>query len=463
MSTTGMNLASLGLGSSTSSSSSGIDVTAVVDQILYADRAPERLWQAQQSSLTSQAGVLSSINTNLADLSTKLNALKDSFGVVSTKSVTSSQSGFVTGTAQSTALSGNHTIVVSKLASTSAYYSDGVDSSATFASGTLSLQVGSGTTLPINIDSTNNTVSSLAAYINGLDAGVNASVINDSTGSRLVLASTTTGSAGDLTLSGQLSLASDGSSVKFGKITGQDASLTIDGVPVSSSSNTVVDVLPGVTLNLINASPDSPVQLSIAPDTASITSAVNQFVTSYNTIIQAINAQFTVSGDGSSAPPLEANTSLRILQSDLLSNMTYSMTGNNGITSLASIGITMNNDGTLSLDSTELANVLQNHFADFQNFFQSVDTSNQGFGYHFGIDLLNLTDPTQGVLNVELTQNAATQKMLTDQINDFEDQLAITQQLLIAQYSKVDAALRQYSTILSQVTSELGTLPSMNK
>src|SRR5581483_631739 len=283
MSTSGINLASLGLSSSTSSSA-GIDVTAVVDQILYADRAPERLWQAQQASLTSQAGVLTSINTDLSDLYTKVNALKDSFGVVSAKSVSSSDSGIVTGTAQSNAISGNHTIVVGKLASTSAYYSDGVDGSATFAAGTLSLQVGSGQATTINIDSTNNTVSSLATYINGLNAGVNASVIADSTGSRLVLVSATTGSAGDLTLSGQLNLTSDGSSVNFGKITGQDASLTVDGVPVSSSSNNLTDVLPGVSLSLVSASPGTQVQLGVAPDTAGVTSAVGDFVSSYNTI-----------------------------------------------------------------------------------------------------------------------------------------------------------------------------------
>src|SRR6185369_6502426 len=149
MSTTGIGLASLGLASS--SSSSGIDVTAVVDQILYADRAPERLWQSQQATLNLQAIALKTINGHLSDLQTKINALKDSFGVVASKTVTSSQPGILTGTAQNNAISGNHTIVVSRLASTSTYYSDGVALDSAFAPGTLSLQVGSGqaTTLTV--------------------------------------------------------------------------------------------------------------------------------------------------------------------------------------------------------------------------------------------------------------------------------------------------------------------------
>jgi len=461
VSTSGISLASLGL--SSSSSTSGIDVTAVVDQILYADRAPERLWQSQQATLNLQAIALKTINGHLSDLQTKINALKDSFGVVASKTVTSSQPGILTGTAQNNAISGNHTIVVSRLASTSTYYSDGVALDSAFAPGTLSLQVGSGQATTLTIDSSNNTVASLASYINGLNLGVTASSMNDVSGSRLVLISSASGSAGDLTLSGQVSLASSGSTVNFSKISGQDASFTVDGVPVTSSTTSVNSVIPGVSLNLVGASAGTAVQVGVGPDLSQVTSAVNDFVSSYNTIISAINIQFTAPSDGSAAPPLEANTSLRILQSDLLSNMTYSMTGNNGITSLASIGISMNNDGTLSLDSTKLGSVLQSNFSDFQNFFQSVDSSNQGLGFHFGNDLFNLTDPTQGVLNVELTQNTATQKMLTDQINNFEDQLAITQQQLITQYSKIDAALRQYSTLMSQVSSELATLPTTSK
>src|SRR5581483_149072 len=374
MSTSGISLASLGL--SSSSSNSGIDVTAVVDQILYAKRAPEPLWQAQQASLNLQAVALKTINGELSDLQIKVNALKDSFGVVGSKTVTSSQPGILTGTAQNNAISGNHTIVVSRLASTSTYYSDAVASDAAFAPGTISLQVGSGQATLITIDATNNTVASLASHINGLNLGVKASAMNDVSGSRLVLISNTTGGAGDLTLSGQLTLASNGSAVNFSKISGQDAAFTVDGVPVNSSTNSVNTIIPGVTLNLVGASPGTQVEVGVGPDMARVTSAVNDFVSSYNTLIAAINVQFTAPSEGNSAPPLEANTSLRLLQTNLLSNMTYSMSGNNGITSLASIGITMNNDGTMTLDSTQLDHVLQNNFSDFQAFFQSFDTSN---------------------------------------------------------------------------------------
>lgn len=461
-----MSTGALNLFNSTSSSSSssglgaGIDVTSLVNQILQADRAPEQLWQSQQTDLQSQASALNTINSYLSDFSAKTNALKDSFGTLASKSVTSSQPGVLGATAQTSAAAGTHTVVVTNTATTSSYYTDVVPTGGTFANGTLNIQVGQGTANPVTIDSTNNTVQSLASYINNRSQtlGVTANVVNDAGGSRLVLVGNTAGAPGDLTLTGSLNLASDNSVLGTTKIAGTNATFTLDGVPLTSTSNTVNNVISGVTLNLLSSSNGTAVQLDVAPNTTGAVNAVNAFVSSYNTLISAINAQFAVTA-GSTAPPLEANASLRQLQSDLLSNVTYTLSGNNGLTSLASLGIDMNNDGTLTVDSSQLTNVVQNNFPDFQNFFQSADASNQGFAAHLGSTLLSLTDPTQGLLNIELTQNTATQHMLTNQINDFEDRLAVTQQQLTAQYSQMNTALETYSTTMSQIQSELGSLP----
>ncbi len=459
-----MSTSALSLFNGSSGSSAGIDVTSVVSQLLDAERGPEKIWQSQQTNLQSQASALKAINSYLSDLYNKVNALKDSFGTLSSKSVSSSQPGILTATAQNSAAAGTHTVTVDHVATTSSYYTDVVPSGGTFANGTFSIQVGTGAANPITIDSSNNTVQSLASYINGQTdtLGVSASVVNDARGSRLVLLSNTSGLPGDLTIGGNLTLASDGSTVGTTKISGKNAAFTLDGVPLTSTSNTVADVMSGVSFSLVSGSPATPIQITISPNTDGATSAVNAFVSSYNTLINAINSQFAVT-PGTNAPPLEANGSLRGLQSDLLSNLTYSMTGNSGIDSLRSLGITMNNDGTLSVDSSQLAGVVQNNFSDLQNFFQSADTTNPGFGVNFGTNLLKMTDPTDGVLNIELTQNTATQKQLTQQISDFEDRLAMRQQQLILQYSKLDTALRQYSTIMSQIQGELGSLPKIGQ
>jgi flagellar hook-associated protein 2 len=221
----------------------------------------------------------------------------------------------------------------------------------------------------------------------------------------------------------------------------------------------VTGVIPGVTLNLTSDVSQEEIHLNVAPDSAQATQAINNFVSSYNQLIGSINAQFTVPPDGSSAPPLEANGGLRLLQSSLLTGITTAITGNNGFVNLASLGIDLANDGTLSVDTSKLTPAITANSSDFQNFFQSLDPANKGFAQTLSSTLSNLTDPTQGIINLELSQNTTTDNALTSQINDFEDRLAITQQQLITKFSQVNAALEQLPLIQNQIASELGALP----
>jgi len=448
MSTTGINL---NITPASLTSGAGIDVSSVVNQILDSERGPEQIWQQQQSDLTLQTTDLTSINTNLSALQDKMNSLKDVLGALASMIATSAQTGIVTATAQNTAAAGVHTVVVTNLAKTASYYSDPVATSSTsLGNGVITLQVGQ-TPQTITIDSTNNTLDGLAAYINKGSFGVTASVINDDQGSRLALVSKTSGTAGDVSVTSNTSgLALHQSSA------GLDASFSMDGVPLHSATNTVTTALPGVTLNLVSEAPSTPVQITVAPDTAQATQAVNDFVSAYNAVMGSINSQFTVDATTNTEGPLAANSGLRSLQASLLSDVTYAIGGNDGFTSLSSLGINMADDGTLSVDSSTLSGVLSNNYSDFQNFFQSAS----GFGTNFGSDLTNLTDPTQGVLNLSLAENASVQKMLTQQISDFEDRLSQQQQTLTTQYSQVNAALEEYPMLLAQVESQLGTLPT---
>lgn len=450
MSTTGLNLNSLGMNQSTVSSGSGIDVTAVVNQILDAARGPERLWQQQQSSFTAQSNALTGINSSLTALQTAMQALHDVSGAISANTATSSQTGIVTASAQSGAVAGNHLVTVANLATTASAYTDALANGDTpFQTGVISLQVGA-TSTDITVDSSNNTLSGLASAINGKQLGVTASVITDSTGARLALVSQTTGLPGDLTITGNTS------GLTFHKsVSGQNASLTIDGVPFSSATNTVTGALSGVTLNLVSNAPNTPVQISVGPDTNGATQAVNNFVSAYNTVISAINAQFTFNPATNTGGALAANSALRSLQSSLLSDVTYAMGSNNGYESLASLGINMANDGTLSVDQSTFNNVLAGHYSDFQNFFQGLSTS---FGSNFSADLTTLTSPTMGVLNENLSEIKSQQATLSSTISDFEDRLAARQQQLITQYSQIDAMLRQYPVTLQAINAQLATL-----
>ncbi len=212
-------------------------------------------------------------------------------------------------------------------------------STTTLANGTFQFQVGLANPISVTIDSTNNTLDGLAVTFNSISSGVCASVINDANGTRLPLVSETSGLPGDLTVS------SNTSSLIFTKaVTGFNASLIVDGVPISSSTNTVSGVINGVALSLGAPNPNHSVTLTISPDNTQATSVINQFVSAYNRTIKDINAQFAVASAVSAAPPLESDGSLREAQQMPPGAIAYSTTGNGGIVNLSSMGIKMKNE-----------------------------------------------------------------------------------------------------------------------
>ena len=143
-------------------------------------------------------------------------------------------------------------------------------------------------------------------------------MINDLNGARLALVGTASGEPGDLSVTGKTT------GLIFTKAAaGVNASFSIDGVPLNSTTNTVTGALAAVTLNLVSAAPGIPVLLTVGADTARATQAVNAFVASYNTVMGAINSQFTFDPVANTAGPLAANSSLRSLQGSLLSDVTF--------------------------------------------------------------------------------------------------------------------------------------------
>ena len=301
------------------------------------------------------------------------------------------QPAIATATASNSTPVGSHTVVVNNLATSSSYYSGAVASSTTaLAAGTFTIQVGSQPAATITIDATNNTLDGLAAAITNANLGVTASVVNDSNGARLAIVSNTSGAASDLTVN------NGSSGLTFTKgATGTDASLTVDGVPISSASNTIANTVAGLTLNLVGAAPNTQVQIAVSPDTDKVTQAIKDFVTAYNTIIQDLSSQFTFNTSTNSAGPLAADAGARLVQTELLSAVTYTGTGNS-FNTLAQLGVSMNNDGTLTVDDAKLSSAVNSDFAGVQNFFHPA--TGTGFAASLRAQLDPLTDPDAGRL-----------------------------------------------------------------
>lgn len=209
-------------------------------------------------------------------------------------------------------------------------------------------------------------------------------------------------------------------------------------------------------MNLLSAEPDIPVTLSIGLDTNGISNAVNNFVSAYNKVVSDLNQEFAVNSSTGQQGPLGSDSALSLLQSSLLNDVNFSVTGNSGIVNLASLGINLNNDGTLSVDGTQLSNALSNNPSAVQNFFQG--SASNGFANNFNTNLTQLTDPVNGLLNVDLSQNQTEQTALTNQINTFQQQLDTQKTQLTQEYSQLNAQLEEYPFLLQAVTEQLNLL-----
>jgi flagellar hook-associated protein 2 len=437
------------------SSSQGIDVASTVAQLISVQRAPERQWMQDQNDLQTQADALTKINTLTSGITQTLNDLKDPLGALSSVIATSSQDSIVGVSAGAGALAGDHTVVVNNLASTGSWYSDVVASGdTTLPPGTFDLQIGSNAPTTITVGSGVNTLNGLVSYINGQNLGVRASVVTDANGARLALVSNTSGAAGDITISNTSGLAFTRA------VEGKNASLTIDGIPITSASNTVAGAVDGVTFQLRTAAPGTPVNIKVSPDVDKISKSIQSFVNGYNSVIKEINSQFTYNTSTQTAGPLAGDSGLRILQTNLLSAGSYSSSGDT-IATLRAVGVSMNNDGTLTLDSTQLTQALQGNFDAVRTFFHG--TAGDGFAGYLSAQLEPLVDSTEGAFTVELKSISATKDSLQDQIDRFEVYIAGEQTRLSDVYNNANIMLQQMPYRQQQIDALLGNFGGSKK
>jgi len=437
------------------STGGGIDVTSAVNQILDADRAGERQWQSQQQSIAQQTAALNQLSSQASSLTDSLDSLQDPLGALMSSNITSTQPGVVSATAAAGTAAGSHVVVVQNLAATAAWYSDSVANGSTpFAPGSFDLTIGSGssqTTTTIAVGNGVNTPSDLVNYINGLNLGVTASVVSDANGARVALVANASGSASDFTI--QPTPNTSSASMFTRAATGVNASLTVDGVPISSTNNTVTGVINGVTLNLNSQSPGSEVVLTIGADAASAAQAINTFVSAYNSLVADVSSQFVYDSTNKTSGPLSGDSTVRLLQSSLLATPGYSASSGT-MTTLGSLGITMNDDGTLTVNSSALTAALQNNPSAVQAFFQGP--SSNGFAASLKNALSMFTDTSQGAFTVDLNSLSAENTDLQNQINDYEDYLSGVQANLTAEYNQANILLLQMPGQQKQIDAMLG-------
>jgi flagellar hook-associated protein 2 len=365
---------------------SGVLNSDLIDKLVKAERTPvEARLDIKKDEYTSKLSAYGQIKTALSDF--RIEARKLSKASSFSKLNATSTNSAVTASATKASAKGNYTVEVTTLAQAHVIASDPFTTTANVVgTGTLTLTAG-GKTANITIDSTNNTLSGMAAAVNAQkDLGVTASVINTGSGFRLLFTSDATGADNAITVSvsgdgdgndnndGGLSQLSFNTTNSFMEETNEalDAAFNFNGVAVTRSSNTVTDLVDGLTLNLGGTNSGSPATLKVGLDTTTMADNVSKFIDKYNALQKLYNDLTAYNPESGEAAILAGDGTLRNVFNQTRSAMHSMMVGLAGqeVRSLADIGISTDADtGEITFDKEAFVTAVSAHADDAEALF----------------------------------------------------------------------------------------------
>ena len=387
-----------------STGNSSLDVTALVTSLVNAKVAGQTgSLSAQQTKDNTRLSAIGALQAALSALQAGVAPLSN--GTALGQFTATADGTGLTASGGSGAATGSYSVAVTQIASAQALSSAAFGATTALGTGAINVSVG-GKPMSVDITPANNTVSGIAGAINSSagNPGVTATVVTGTDGAHLVLRSSATGasntidvSVGNVTDDAGLSslgvtstagaTGSDKSTIASSSATSpwtqtesaHDAMFTVDGTAGTSSSNTVTNAIQGVTLNLTAAAIGIPAgtaqTLTVARDTSSATTAINNFVNLYNTLVTTYGqlASFDNSkAKGSQGGPLLGDSMFNTIKSTLSGIISGGVKNGSSTVSLGTVGITLKADGTLTTDSTKLANALTSNPAGVAALFNST-------------------------------------------------------------------------------------------
>jgi flagellar hook-associated protein 2 len=380
-----------GSGISFSGLATGMDTDKIIAGLTSFGTKRIEALRKQQVAATSNQAVFTGLQGKLNELQGTVSRLARSVaGAFEGRKVSSSDDTLLTGVGSSTAQNGTYALRVDTLAQAHQVGSAAVaDPTTALKTGTVDLKVG-GTTTTITVDSSNNTLQGLAQSINDSDADVSASVVGDGTGYRLLLTSGKTGQANAITITNNLTTGA-GESPNFADRLVQaatDAKVTLGTGPgaiaVTSSTNKVDNLIAGVTLTLTKADPAKTVTVNVTADTEAATTAVDDFVKAYNSVIDFIDARDNYDAQTQTAGILLGNRDVAELRNELAGAVSSAVGGlNPKMNRMSAVGLTFNDKGRVQFDSGKLTSALNGGVAgvtgtDVKRLFALSGTSTNG-------------------------------------------------------------------------------------
>ncbi|MGI9575856.1 flagellar filament capping protein FliD [Alloalcanivorax xenomutans] len=446
------SIASLGVGS-------GLDLNGLLDQLEAAERQKLTPITNQAASYQAKISAFGTLESALAKFQDAAETLgeEDSF-----RSVATSQTGesvtFTTGT--DVAL-GSFDINVTQRARAYSIATQGVaDKDADLGAGSVSIDLANGESLEVTLSEDKSSLKDLRDAINDQNKGVQASIVNDGSGTpyRLVMTSAKTGTEeaiSGVSFSGGLgsALSLDGAS----EVTARNAEFTINGIAMQSQSNKVEDAIQGVTLNLVEEGESS---LDITRDTDAIKKAVNDFVSAFNNLKESIGSLTSFNSETGESGELIGNSTVRRIESELRGVLSAGV-DEGEYRVLADLGVSLQRDGTLKVNDEDLDEAISNNLEGVSRFFVGRD-ENDGMIGKLDSALEDMLED-DGMID-RVTEGFQTSiDSLSKRYDRMEQSIAATVERYRTQFQKLDSMVAQMNATSSYLTQQFDMLNAQLK
>lgn len=388
---------------------SGLDVNTIVSGLMGIEQKPLTLVTTQKTNYQAEISAYGSLKSALSAFQTSVSALSTA-SKFNAQSVSSGNSAVFTASASGSATIGDYAVKVNQLASSLKLASAGfTDIASVVGNGTMTINFGTynatgnsfsansaKSSLNITIDSSNNTLGGVRDAINATNSSVSATIVNNGTTSQLVITSKDTGEANSLQImvadtdggntdqTGLSQLAFDPTAVPVSPATtgngknmlqvqtAQNALFEVDGIAVTKASNTVTDVIEGVTLNLLASSNGSSAKLSVSSDQATVKASITAFVDAYNKLDTSLRSLTKYDPTGKASGKLLGDATTRSVISQLKNVLTKAVATDGSLAVLSQAGVTFQADGKLGLDATKLDTAFASSFGAIAGLFSAT-------------------------------------------------------------------------------------------
>jgi flagellar hook-associated protein 2 len=470
------SISSAGLGS-------GLDVNAVVTQLMALESRPLNILKEEATSLNTRISTFGKLQSHFSTLRDKAGALSSNTlwgGTTATVADATS----IKVTTGAGAAAGNYAVSVDKLASNQTITAAALPSATDHLNeGSITIELGSWTGDPVSgftakagatpvtvtIGTGETTLEGVRDRINAAGAGVVASIVNDANGARLSIRSKDTGAENGFRITttetvDDSNVAVGLSSLNFDQLdpgsqatlaqSAANAQATVNGIPITSASNTLTNVVDGLTINLLKKT-TAPVDVSVATDTETVKTKVTEFVTAFNELANYMRTQMAYNPDSKNGGALQGDQSAVALLNRLRGVINVASTASAKWTRLSEVGIAMKSDGTLAVDSTKLGNAVAD-LGELKKLFATdgTDTESSGFMRRFK----EVADAALGSEGTFESRNLSLKEMLrrnTRNQDSMQVRLDQTEARLRRQYTALDATMAQLNGLSSYLGQQL--------